>query len=135
MKHLNDELSRDFPGANLKHQDMRTMTEIEKAIDSIVARGEQVKFARPQPANETLGDQFAKVEAINRALRDRIGRERMRLLHDHDRRWTETQHDFAVRIHEAVNQLEREREAELRRLADEYHEAAREIDKIASRFE
>ena len=81
---------------------------------------------------ETLTDQMNKVQTINRALHQRVAAERMRIQQSHDRRWMDVQHDYDQRMRDAINKLENERAVELRKLSDEYHEAKREIDKVAA---
>ena len=83
----------------------------------------------------SLGEQLTKVENIQRALREKVQTEKMKLLAEHDRMWTDTQHSFARQITDAVIKLERARDAELRRISDDYHEKAREIDLVAARLD
>ena len=82
----------------------------------------------------TLSDQLGKMETIDRHLREKIASERMALLQEHDRKWSETQHVYARKIHEAVATLEAERERILTDLKNDYFEKKKELDRIELRL-
>jgi hypothetical protein len=104
------------------------------ALDTI--KGDEPRPLRPVNSNGggTLSEQLEKMENVQQRLKERVRQEKMHLLAEHDRRWTETQHRFAQKIHEEVTKLERARDEELRRLADDHHEKTREIDFVAQRL-
>ena len=81
-----------------------------------------------------LSDQLVKVENINRALREKVQSEKMALLADHDRKWTDTQHKYNRMLHDATVRIENEREDTLRALKTAFQTKSQEIDKIASRI-
>ncbi len=90
---------------------------------------------RPQGSKEpTLIEQMNRAEEIQTSLRNKIRREKLDMLQDHDRRWTEVKQTYANLIHDAVTKLEAERDKALRDLSDAYNAKAREHDLLLERM-
>jgi hypothetical protein len=111
----------------------------EKPISS-VARVDQQPF-RPrtnvttaQMREPTLVEQMNRAEEIQASLRNKIRREKLDMLQEHDRRWTEVKQTYANLIHDAVTKLEAERDKALRDLTDAYNVKAREHDLLLDRM-
>lgn len=108
------------------------MTDLAKAAE----QRSQLKLVPGDPNTlNALADQIEKIETIGRAMREKIQGEKMALLQEHDRNWTETQHRYARKIHESTAALEAERDILLRQLQLDYFEKTRELDKIALKLD
>ena len=83
----------------------------------------------------TLTEQWAMHENIERELRERIRKEGLRIIAEHDRRWSEIKHDYANRISEAVARLEQERDEELNKLVESYRIKNRELHLLTQRID
>jgi hypothetical protein len=139
MKNVNEELARDFPGTGLRHISMnnaaKAMNDLEKDIETALAEFNPINKPRSLTVKEpTLMEQLDKMGEVQRRLRERVRTDKMNLLQEHDRAWTQTQQDFARKIHDEVTKLERARDEALKTLADDYHEKSRELDFVAARL-
>jgi len=109
----------------------------DNSVKSIVKQAERpsLKLVPGDPSTIVeLSSQLGKMETIGRALREKIQAEKMALLQEHDRKWSETQHLYARKIHDAVVQLEQERDAMLGQLKDDYFEKKRDLEKVELRL-
>jgi hypothetical protein len=83
----------------------------------------------------TLMEQWDMHEKIGHELRERLRKEKLKILADHDHQWSQIKHDYAQRISEAVAKLESEREDELRKLVEAYQQRIREVDLLTQRMD
>jgi len=83
---------------------------------------------------QELSDKLVQVENINRALKEKVQTEKMQLLQEHDRKWSDCNHHYDRQQHELTIRIENEREDALRKLKTDYQFKAQEIDRIASRI-
>ena len=83
---------------------------------------------------QDLSDKLLQVENINRALKEKVQTEKMALLQEHDRKWSDCNHHYDRQQHELTIKIENEREDALRKLKTDYQLKAQEIDRIASRI-
>jgi hypothetical protein len=131
----------------------KKLNELDKAIESlglgddVAERGNRVpikpvtvRVERPPlfqghvTKELTLVEQMNRAEEIQASLRNKLRREKLDLLQEHDRGWTEIKQTYANLIHDAVTKLEAERDKALRDLADTYHTKTREYDLLLERM-
>jgi hypothetical protein len=83
----------------------------------------------------TLAEDWETHRAIGAALRDKLRKEKQKLLTDHDREWLELRHRYEQRISDTIADMRAELEAEQRRMVEAYQARSRELDLLAQRVE
>ena len=89
---------------------------------------------KPELKEVSLTEQWAVVEKFEHELRERIRKERVDIIAENDRRWTEIQNDYARSLSEMKAKLDKEREAAMRRLETETMARLRDNDLLSKRI-
>jgi hypothetical protein len=117
-------------------------TDFEKEIDKAMEMAPKkladkgTVFLRPDGNKPvSLTDQWAMHANIGRELRDRLRREKQKLLNDHDTEWLALRHRYEQRISDTIATMRAELEAEQRRMVEAYQAKSRELDLLAQRVE
>ena len=114
-------------------------SEIEKDLEAVLDKA-AAEVARPSPLRPvpskpvSLSEQWAQKERIEQELYQRVRRQKIDILAEHDRLWAETKSDFERRIDFAVSKLEAERRQALKTLADQTAEKLRDHDLLMQRI-
>jgi hypothetical protein len=87
-----------------------------------------------QNREPTLTEQVVKMEQIGSTLRSRIRRDQLNMQHEYEHRAVEIRNNFERRIHDAITQLEKQRDAELQALTDNYNTTTREHELLTKRL-
>ena len=99
-KDVETQLNKDFPGTKVPLSVRMPRTELKVETKS-------------------LTEQWHMMQNISSELRDRIRRERIAIIADHDRRWVELQSEYARELSETKARLDKAHADKLRQLKDE----------------
>jgi hypothetical protein len=94
---------------------------------------DSIKPTVAQPV--TLTEQWAMSVNIQRELKERLRKEKAKLLTDHDTEWLALRHRYEQRISDTIADMRAELEAEQRRMVEAYQARSRELDLLAQRVE
>jgi hypothetical protein len=83
----------------------------------------------------TLAEDWETHRAIGAALRDKLRKEKAKLLTEHDTEWLALRHRYEQRISDTIADMRAELEAEQRRMVEAYQAKTRELDLLAQRVE
>ena len=106
--------------------------ELEAAVEEAINKPSSTPALRA--VEQSLTQQWSKLERIESELRDRIRRERLKLVSDYESRVLAIQNDFASKISEEVSRLEKLRDHELHALANQLHDKIHEHELLAKRM-
>jgi hypothetical protein len=126
--------------------------EIEKAMSDVGAPKPRIDVAkinampaprstRPwadeqrKPEATSLTEQWNMHLSIGQELRDRLRKEKAKILTEHDMAWLELRHRYEQRISDTIADMRAELEAEQRRMVEAYQAKSRELDLLAQRVE
>jgi hypothetical protein len=90
--------------------------------------------ARKEEAT-SLTEQWTLHKNIGRELKDRLRKEKQKLLTDHDTEWLALRHRYEQRISDTIADMRAELEAEQRRMVETFQAKSRELDLLAQRVE
>jgi len=115
--------------------DSKFADEISKALDHDLAKiPPRPVVARKEEAT-SLTEQWALSEKIRRELKERLRKEKAKLLTDHDIAWLDLRHRYEQRISDTIADMRAELEAEQRRMVEAFQAKTRELDLLAQRVE
>lgn len=86
-----------------------------------------------QRIEQSLPDQMAQLERIERTIDDKIRRERVSVINEHDLRWTQLRNDYTRNLSDAKSRLDRDLAAALRQLETETAVKLHELDQMEKR--
>jgi len=116
-------------------------TDFEKEIEKAMQEKPIAPFkpridANAKPAQQvSLAEQWGLSEKIRQELRDRLRKEKAKILTDHDTQWLALRHTYEERISDTIADMRAELAAEQRRLIEAYQEKTRELDLLSKRIE
>jgi uncharacterized protein YecT (DUF1311 family) len=90
---------------------------------------------KPTGRSPTLAEDWETHRAIGAALRDKLRKEKAKLLTEHDIAWLDLRHRYEQRISDTIADMRAELEAEQRRMVEAYQAKTRELDLLAQRVE
>jgi hypothetical protein len=102
--------------------------ELETAITQAVSDMRPLRAVTPRQT--TVTEQWKRLKTIERDLRERIARERVDIMADHERKWTEIHSDNARRKSDALAKLDRDLEDNKTVLIAETQSKLREHDML-----
>lgn len=98
--------------------------ELIASVDQAVNEVASATKTQPLKAVEqSIADQIGRMESIERSLRARIRQERLAMQHEYEHRVMQVRNDFEQKL-----------DAQLRRMASEFNDRAREHDLLAQRM-
>jgi DNA polymerase II small subunit/DNA polymerase delta subunit B len=109
--------------------------EIEKVMDSAITKPLPRTVSTRKEETTSLSDQWGLSEKIRQELRDRLRKEKTKILTDHDTQWLALRHTYEERISDTIADMRAELAAEQRRLIEAYQEKTRELDLLSKRVE
>ena len=109
--------------------------EISKALDHDLAKIPPRPVSARKPEATSLTEQWMLSEKIRRELKERLRKEKQKLLTDHDTAWLALRHRYEQRISDTIADMRAELEAEQRRMVEAYQAKSRELDLLAQRVE
>ena len=114
----------------------REDNELENAIGNAMTEVKTpTPSLKPVPKQElTLSQQWGKLEAIETELRDRIRREKLKIISDYEASSLAIQSQFSAKISEEVARLEKLRDQELLNLGNATHDKLHEHDLLIKRM-
>jgi hypothetical protein len=116
-------------------------TDFEKEIEKVMDHS-LTKLTKPltppvrhKEEATSLAEQWAMSETIRRELKERLRKEKAKILTDHDTEWLALRHRYEQRISDTIADMRAELEAEQRRMVEAYQAKTRELDLLAQRVE
>jgi hypothetical protein len=116
-------------------------TDFEKEIEKVMDHS-LTKLTKPltppvrhKEEATSLTEQWAMHRNIGQELRDRLRKEKAKLLTEHDIAWLDLRHRYEQRISDTIADMRAELEAEQRRMVEAYQAKTRELDLLAQRVE
>jgi hypothetical protein len=109
--------------------------EINKAMDHAITKPIPRTVSARKEESTSLTEQWAMSENIRRELKDRLRKEKAKILTDHDTEWLALRHRYEQRISDTIADMRAELEAEQRRMVEAYQARTRELDLLAQRVE
>ena len=84
---------------------------------------------------KSLADQLGTYERVRSELRDRVRRQSLVIIEEHDREWAKVKAEFDRKISEEIAKLEAGRYAAQRALIDIYEQRKTEIESLLLRID
>jgi len=109
--------------------------EINKAMDHAITKPAPRTVIPRKDETTSLTEQWRMSENIRRELKERLRKEKQKLLTDHDVAWLALRHTYEQRISDTIADMRAELEAEQRRMVEAYQVRTRELDLLAQRVE
>ena len=110
-------------------------TEINKAMDHAITKPAPRTVIPRKDETTSLTEQWRMSENIRRELKDRLRKEKQKLLTDHDTEWLALRHRYEQRISDTIADMRAELEAEQRRMVEAFQAKSRELDLLAQRVD
>jgi hypothetical protein len=107
--------------------------ELEQGITATLLHEPGSGTNKVQRIEQSLPDQIAQLDRINRAVDDKIRRERMTLRNNYERQIVEIRSAYSSRIDEEVSKLEQARDRELLALTEETSQKLHDLEQLARR--
>jgi hypothetical protein len=115
--------------------DTKFADEIAKALDHDLAKIPPRPVSARKPEATSLTEQWNMHRSIGQELRERLRKEKAKLLTDHDTEWLALRHRYEQRISDTIADMRAELESEQRRMVEAYQAKTRELDLLAQRVE
>ena len=106
--------------------------ELEQSVSVALQAGSDLPRITPR-VEQSLPDQIAQLDRINRAVDDKIRRERLTLRNNYERQLVEIRTAYETRISDEVSKLEQARDTELLALTEETSRKLHDLERLARR--